>query len=143
MIKHVIALLAKVYESLYESAKSELTRRLEPHIEQNNLTIDILKNHLVEVSKLGSTRQKFAAERLSITALDKVETNNEDNQFKKEESDRKESGPGCWDCNSPGHFRADCVLWRRSIGQRGQREKKNQRDGRPGSAYQSGRDDAQ
>ena len=140
---HVIALLAKVYESLYESAKSELTRRLEPHIEQNNLTIDILKNHLVEVSKLGSTRQKFAAEKLSITALDKVETNNEDNQFKEEESDGKESGPGCWDCNSPGHFRADCVLWRRSIGQRGQRERKNPRDGRPGSAYQSGRDDAQ
>ena len=149
---HVIALLAKIYDCLYEDARAELTRRLEPHIEQNTLTIDKLKGHLVEVSKLGSMKKRIAGEKISITALetgngkvvndDSHYKNNRDEKNNTDDQDRNEEDrrPKCWFCDKPGHFRADCMLWRKSIGQREQREgreNKDPRDGRHGSANQS------
>ena len=67
---HAVAVLAKIFESLDENSKTELTRRLEPHIEKGNITIEKIKRHLVEVSKLGSINQNLTTEKQSITTLE-------------------------------------------------------------------------
>ena len=94
---HVIAILAKLLESLNNGSKVELTRRLEPHIEAGNLTIDKLKTHLVEVSKLLRTKQQLRNE----TEYDGSEKLEYDQNSNSPIESRGYEKPGCWNGCAP------------------------------------------
>ena len=144
---HTASIYTKMYDSMYPEIQSMLQQKTDTSFEAGTLTLEKLKEVIVEINKLS--KQRIATETIqSINAVEKkpiVKEITPKVRFSQEEEARaielseeslptfKSRGqnqttnkqpfrgaptggdgpPMCWFCKKVGHFRAECISYKR------------------------------
>ena len=101
----------KIHETLYNEQKAIMTMKLESSLDAGTLTIEKLKEEIIELNKLSKKRIKAESPNV-INLIDEEKKNSELLITETQPDQAEKSAPRlCYHCNRPGHFKSNCYAF--------------------------------